>query len=335
MTQEPRKTPTQEFIQEPSQTTIYTAASCQGKPGPGGYAALIQTACGEELIRRGYEQETNQLQMSLKAVAHALEALRAMPSTPGRITVHADSKYLSDAFGKQWVTKWREAGWKTGRGESMEAPQDWENLMRLTQDLEILWAPLRGRNEHPGNHRAERLAEEMAEMAAASQDDASRNLNIYVSGITHEETRVGGFAALIETPGNDRIVRGGEHDAASSRMKLQAIIMALREVQADIALDPTANPRLRIHTRSRYIIETMNQGWIQRWQQNGWLTNRGEDVKNQDLWKEMLAQTDGLDINWIWSKAHTTNPPSELCYSIAQEELDAIENCKIEARDGH
>ena len=335
MTQAPQETIDQTIDQTTNQeTAIHTAGTCQGNPGPGGYAALIQAHTGQQLIRRGSEQQTSRLRMSIKALTQALEAVRETPGSKAPITIHSDSKYLSDAFGKQWVLKWRENGWKTGKGEAMDHPQDWENLMTLTQDLTIRWASLRGRNQVPGNNQADRLAEEMAESAAASGENAGRNLNIYVSGITGEETSAGGYAAIIESPQDNRetpreipqeipqenrVIRGGETGTSSSRMKLQAIILALRKVRENPGR--VENPRVRVHTRSRYIVETMNQGWIQRWQQNGWRTNRGQEVKNQDLWKEILENIQDLEINWIWSKAHTTTPQAELCYQIAGEEL--------------
>ena len=322
------------MTKETQEIAIHAAGTCQGNPGPGGHAALIQAGPGKQLIRRGYEHETRRLQMSIKAITQALEALREMPPGEASITVHSDSKYIADAFGKQWVLKWRQNGWKTSRGEPIDHPEGWEKLMRLTGGLSIRWASLRGRNEVLGNNQADRLAEEMAEFAAASGENAGRNLNIYVSGITGEETNAGGYAAIIEFPrdkreppqdnretsGENRVIRGGETGTASSRMKLQAIILALQEVREDPGIP---NPRVRVHTRSRYIIETMNQGWIGRWQQNGWRTNRGQEVKNQDLWKELIENIQDLEINWIWSKAHTTPPQAELCYQIAGEELHA------------
>ena len=324
---------TQEITQEITQeTNIHAAGSSQGNPGPGGYAAIIQ-AGADRLVRRGNELETSRLRMSLKGIIEALEALREMPTPQTSITIHSDSKYISDAFGKQWVLKWRENGWKTSKGEPIPDPENWENLMgmvtELGKDMRISWASLRGRNDIPGNQQADHLAEEMAEYAATSGENAGRNLNIYVSGITGEESQAGGYAAILDQPGDNpenQVIRGGESNTKSSRMKLQAIILALQEARRKVGQDPgSPAPRMRVHTRSRYIIETMNQGWIERWRQNGWLTNRGEQVKNQDLWKELLNNIQDLEINWIWSKTHMTTPQAELCYEIAGEELQARE----------
>ena len=42
-----------------------------------------------------------------------------------------------------------------------------------------------------------------------------------------------------------------------------------------------------------YLAETIptpwEQGWVDRWEANGWLTAQGQEVKNADLWKNALA----------------------------------------------
>ena len=317
------------------QINIHAAGACQGNPGPGGYCAIITGAGDDRRVRQGQEPQARRLDMSLRAILIALETVREMAQEAGqpvRTRIHSDSKYIADAFGKNWVRGWQARGWRTQKGEEIPDAPAWDRVRELSQGIEIEWAPLRGRNEDPQNNMADRIADEMAENAAQTGPDAQRNINIHVSGITSEECQTGGYCAIISTKGQpDRTVRGGETNTTSSRMKLLAIRQALREIQDGRrgegedgeTIDPHRQmPRVRVHTRSRYITLTMNQGWTNRWSRNGWLTNRGEQVKNQDLWREIIQNIQGMEANWIWSKGAQGNEQQETCYHAALEEIE-------------
>ncbi len=45
---------------------------------------------------------------------------------------------------------------------------------------------------------------------------------------------------------------------------------------------------IEIHTDSAYLLQGIT-GWVYGWEKNGWKTKTGEDVLNQDLWKELGA----------------------------------------------
>ncbi len=318
--------------------SIHTAGTCQGNPGPGGYCAIITGPGEEKRVRQGQEQQARRLEMSLQAVLIALETAQEMTreieqeaglGQTLQAVIHSDSKYIADAFGKNWVKGWKANGWKTQKGEELPGPQTWDRIFELSKGLELTWASLRGRNEDTRNNMADRMADEMAETQAQTGPDTWMNINIHVSGITHEDTQTGGYCAVISAQGApDQMVRGGCTNTTSSRMKLQAISQTLQKTQEEQAeaADPERQmPRVRVHTRSRYIIETMNQGWTERWQKNGWLTNRGEQVKNQDLWEQILQNAQGMEINWIWSKGTQGNKKQETCYHAALDEINARE----------
>lgn len=46
-----------------------------------------------------------------------------------------------------------------------------------------------------------------------------------------------------------------------------------------------------INTQSRTIFNTINNGWLEGWQQSGFTNAKGEEVKNKDLWLMFLEKT--------------------------------------------
>ena len=43
-----------------------------------------------------------------------------------------------------------------------------------------------------------------------------------------------------------------------------------------------------LHTECEYITSVLCQGWLTRWQQNGWRTSRDKEVKDACLWSMLL-----------------------------------------------
>lgn len=122
---------------------IYTDGSCLGNPGPGGWAAIVQSD-GEELTFVGREHNTTNNRMEVMA------AIKGIESTPeGSIVVlYSDSSYLVNTMAK---------GWK--RKANMDL---WTHLDSLIEQRNVDWEWVRGHSGHPENERADKLASDMA-----------------------------------------------------------------------------------------------------------------------------------------------------------------------------
>ena len=93
--------------------TIYTDGSAKGNPnGPGGYGTVLQYVDNKGVLHEkemsaGYRKTTNN-RMELMAAIVGLEAL----VMPCQVKLYSDSKYLTDAFNKNWVKSWAKNKWK-------------------------------------------------------------------------------------------------------------------------------------------------------------------------------------------------------------------------------
>lgn len=57
-----------------------------------------------------------------------IEAVSQSPD-PVIVTVHTNSSYLSDSYNK-WRPGWKERGWRTKEGKSVQFRQEWESIER-------------------------------------------------------------------------------------------------------------------------------------------------------------------------------------------------------------
>jgi len=131
---------------------IYADGGCRGNPGPGGWGVLMQ-AGGVEKELCGGEALTTNNRMELTAVIRALEALKR----PSTAQVHTDSQYVQKGI-KEWIHNWKRNGWRTADKNPVKNVDLWQALDALAQQHEIKWLWVKGHAGHPGNERADRLA---------------------------------------------------------------------------------------------------------------------------------------------------------------------------------
>ena len=140
---------------------IYTDGACKGNPGPGGWGALLKSAdtqkelCGGELL-------TTNNRMEMTAVIEALSALKR----PCHVRLHVDSQYVLKGM-TEWLPGWKARGWKTATKAPVKNVDLWQRLDTLVSGAghKIDWHWVKGHNGHPGNERADELANQGVEQA--------------------------------------------------------------------------------------------------------------------------------------------------------------------------
>jgi len=133
-------------------TNIYADGGCRGNPGPGGWGVLMQAGSAEKELWGG-ERDTTNNRMELTAVIRALEALKR----PARIHLHTDSQYVQKGI-SQWIHNWKRNGWKTADKKPVKNADLWQKLDEISQQHQITWTWVKGHAGHPGNERADALA---------------------------------------------------------------------------------------------------------------------------------------------------------------------------------
>jgi len=132
--------------------TIFTDGGCHGNPGPGGWAAIIESEAGQREISGGDAATTNN-RMELQAAIAALTALDASSS----ITLHTDSQYLRKGM-TEWIHAWKSRGWITAAREPVKNADLWQALDAASKRHTITWKWVRGHTGHAQNERCDELA---------------------------------------------------------------------------------------------------------------------------------------------------------------------------------
>ncbi|MFB3120324.1 MAG: cyclic pyranopterin monophosphate synthase MoaC [Stenotrophomonas maltophilia] len=117
--------------------------------------------------------------------------------------------------------------------------------------------------------------------------------DIYTDGACR--ARVGGWAALILTPGERRTLSGKAEDTTSNRMELSAAINAVESLPS--------GSEVTLYSDSEYLVKTMTLGWRRN--------------ANLDLWQKLDALAEEHQIRWEWVKGHASIPGNEYVNQLA------------------
>lgn len=134
--------------------------SCLQNPGPGGWAALLCANGQHEQMRSGGEDQTTNNRMEITAV---VQGLLMLPG-PSKVRVILDSRYVLDAFDKNWIANWKKNGWKTASKEPVKNQDLWILLDQEVQKHEIIWEWVKGHSGHPLNTKVDAEANRQARL---------------------------------------------------------------------------------------------------------------------------------------------------------------------------
>jgi ribonuclease HI len=132
----------------------FTDGACRGNPGPGGWGVLMR-AGGHVKELSGGELATTNNRMELTAAIEALAALKERC----RVDLHTDSTYVRSGI-TEWMPRWRLRGWRTADRKPVKNQDLWLLLAAQAERHDVQWHWVKGHAGHPGNERADALANE-------------------------------------------------------------------------------------------------------------------------------------------------------------------------------
>ena len=131
---------------------IYSDGACKGNPGPGGWGTFIVSNGAEKELWGGEKQTTNN-RMELMGAIRGLEYMEH----PSTIVLTTDSQYVIKGI-NEWMANWKRRGGKTASKEPVKNVDLWKRMDDLVSQHSITWKWVRGHTGHPGNERADKLA---------------------------------------------------------------------------------------------------------------------------------------------------------------------------------
>ena len=131
----------------------YSDGGAIGNPGPGGYGVVLRYGEKVKELSAGFRLTTN-TRMELLGAIVALEALKE----PCIVRLHTDSQYVVNGIEKGWAKKWRANGWMRNPKERALNADLWERLLTAAARHKATFVWVKGHAGHPGNERADGLA---------------------------------------------------------------------------------------------------------------------------------------------------------------------------------
>ncbi|HEY8423391.1 MAG TPA: ribonuclease HI [Clostridia bacterium] len=143
-----------------------------------------------------------------------------------------------------------------------------------------------------------------------------KEVTIYTDGACSGNPGIGGWAAILIYKGTEKVLSGSCPNTTNNRMELFAIIYALKALKERC--------KVNIYSDSAYIIDALNNKWLEKWKSNNWKTSSGEEVKNIDLWQDLILYSSQHDVTWHKVKGHSDNEYNNRCDKIAKEEIKKL-----------
>ena len=139
---------------------------------------------------------------------------------------------------------------------------------------------------------------------------------IYTDGACANNPGKGGYGIVLMHEDKDgkmhqKNISKGFELTTNNRMELMAVVDALNILKKPCDI--------KLYSDSKYVIDAINQKWLDGWVQKNWKLNTKNPVKNIDLWKKFLEAQKPHNIEFIWVKGHDSNEFNNLCDKMAVE----------------
>ena len=137
---------------------------------------------------------------------------------------------------------------------------------------------------------------------------------LYTDGACSGNPGPGGYGAVLIYGGVETEIFGGEKSTTNNKMEMMAVIKGLEALKEPCEVE--------VYSDSAYIVNAIEQGWIESWKKNGWRKADKKPVKNVDLWEKLLELMDKHKVIFNKVKGHADDEYNNRCDRIAVRERE-------------
>ncbi len=140
-----------------------------------------------------------------------------------------------------------------------------------------------------------------------------KKVYIYTDGACSGNPGKGGWGAILVYKNHRKEISGADASTTNNKMELTAMIKALEMLKEPCEVEA--------YTDSKYLCDSINNGWAISWQKNNWIKKDKKPALNADLWEKLLnlITKHSIQINWV--KGHAGHPENERCDTLATNEI--------------
>jgi len=136
-------------------------------------------------------------------------------------------------------------------------------------------------------------------------------VEIFTDGSCEGNPGRGGWAALIRSGEQERVLTGTEENSTNNRMELTAALKALQSLP---------QPRhVHFYTDSEYLRRGVTE-WLPNWQARGW-KRKGGALANVELWQGLAQAIKRHQIEWQWVKGHAGHSENQRVDRLARQAM--------------
>lgn len=128
-----------------------------------------------------------------------------------------------------------------------------------------------------------------------------------------ETQALGGWGVILIFEGKSKELSGGSKDTTNNIMELKAVIEGLKALKYPCEVN--------LYSDSAYVINAFVKEWIYGWEKKGWKNSSKEEVKNKELWQELLKLTKIHKVEFIKVKGHADNEYNNRCDELAKSKI--------------
>ena len=143
-----------------------------------------------------------------------------------------------------------------------------------------------------------------------------KEVTIYTDGACSGNPGPGGWGAILIYGENKKEISGGEKETTNNIMEITAVIESLKLLKYPCDV--------KLYSDSAYVVNAFTKNWVESWQKNGWINSKKEEVKNKELWKELIELTKTHNVTFIKVKGHSDNEFNNRCDELARDAINNI-----------
>jgi len=133
-------------------------------------------------------------------------------------------------------------------------------------------------------------------------------VTIYTDGACLPNPGPGGWAVLLRSGKNEKVLTGSEVQTTNNRMELTAALQGLKALKQPCEVD--------FYTDSQYLRRGIDE-WLPHWRARNWKRKDGA-LANVDLWQALDSAIQRHVIHWHWVRSHAGNQDNERVDRLAR-----------------
>lgn len=131
-----------------------------------------------------------------------------------------------------------------------------------------------------------------------------------------KESTIGGYGIVLIYRDVRKEIKKAFKNTTNNIMELSAVVEGLSLLKEPCDVE--------VYSDSAYVVNAINNKWIDSWLKNGWKTANKTPVKNKELWQQLIELLKKHKVKFIKVKGHSDNELNNRCDELANEAMDEL-----------